>query len=97
MFTNTYRGNHTKQGWDDPSVVPGKETYDDWKGVKGFSLAGDASFFPHMGEQWRPLVEEKRTELAGDNVFCLRDDEVCYVNGSDKSIAVFSHNHQPVA
>jgi hypothetical protein len=82
------------QGWDDPSVVPGKETYDDWKGVKGFGLVGDSSFFPHMGDQWKELVAEKQNGMpATSKVYCLRDEEVCCVDGRTKSIEIVSSSH----
>lgn len=88
------------KGWDDPSIVPGKETYDDWKGIKGFGLAGNSSYFPHMTEQWQELVGEKQKELTKDDdskvVHCLRDDQVCFVDGSSKSVSVHSPVHETV-
>jgi hypothetical protein len=79
------------QGWDDPSVVPGKEAYEDWTGVKGFGLVGSSSFFPHMGDRWQDLVNEKKSDIATDSeVYCLRDDEICCVDGSSRSISVLS-------
>merc|ERR1711924_5156 len=39
--------------WDDPSVVPGKETYGDWADSKGLGAAGRTSLFPHMTEEWQ--------------------------------------------
>lgn len=75
-------------------MVPGKETYDDWKGVKGLGLAGGASFFPHMTDQWMPLVNQKKIEFlaapAHKELYCLRDVDVCCVDGSATSISVLS-------
>lgn len=67
--------------WDDPSVVQGRETYQDWNGVNGLSLAGNFSFFPHMNEQWK--------ELKNDNqdVLCLKDNEVCCIEGVEQTIS----------
>mmetsp|Transcript_19682 Transcript_19682/g.47533 ORF Transcript_19682/g.47533 Transcript_19682/m.47533 type:complete len:466 (+) Transcript_19682:101-1498(+) len=57
--------------WDDPSVVPGRETYNDWRDIRGLDLVGDTSFFPHMDDRWKSLVEKRRKELP----FNLRDDD----------------------
>lgn len=80
-------------------MVPGKETYADWKGVKGFGLAGkNVSFFPHMGEQWQPLVDKKQTELPdGSTVYYLRDEELCCVEGKRQSLSELSVCQEPVA
>ena len=46
-----------------------------------------------MGDQWIRLVEEKREHLeppARDEVFCLRDEDVCCVDGDSKSISLLS-------
>jgi hypothetical protein len=92
------------KGWDDPSVVPGREAYDDWKDVKGLGLAGSVSFFPHMEDQWQPMVDDRVRELppAGDFespvLCCLADDQVCYVDGcatSIQSTGVLSSGLQP--
>ena len=40
----------TWKGWDNPSVVPGKETYDDWLDCQGFQFVDRTSIFPHMGD-----------------------------------------------
>lgn len=60
------------------------ETYDDWKGVNGLDLVGGASFFPHMSDEWKDLVDEKQLELG--DVCCLRDEDVCLVTGRQVSI-----------
>lgn len=52
------------QGWDDPTAVPGKEHYEDWKGDSGMNLVGGASIFPHMNQDWESIVEEKRSNLG---------------------------------
>jgi len=66
------------KGWDDPSVVPDRPTYEDWQDVKGLDLVNGASFFPHMTPEWQDVVYEKM--LQHDKpVYCLADEEaVCY-------------------
>ena len=84
------------QGWDDPSVVPDKSTYEDWNGVRGLGLVGNAAFFPHMDDQWQPLVADKISSSKDDectgerSYYCLRDEEACCVIGNSKSITVLS-------
>jgi peptidase E len=80
----------TWKGWDDPSVVPDRPTYEDWQGISGLSLAGDASVFPHMEDQWKSLVEDKQAQLDGTNIYCLRDDEVLCVDGSCKTVQLLT-------
>lgn len=75
----------TWKGWDDPSVVPNKPNYNDWKGVSGLNLAGDISIFPHMDSQWQALVDEKQQEIAGQ-VYCLKDEEILKVDGNTKTV-----------
>lgn len=60
------------------------ETYNDWKGIKGLDLVGGASFFPHMSDEWKELTDNKKQELG--QVYCLRDEEVCLVDGRGVSI-----------
>lgn len=49
--------------WDDPSVVPGKETYQDWTDIRGLDGAGRTSLFPHMTEEWQEVAEHRTEEL----------------------------------
>jgi peptidase E len=70
----------TWKGWDDPSVVPGKKSYDKWIDCKGFSFVGDNSFFPHMSNDWETLVQQKKTSKLSNTV-CLREEDVCCVIG----------------
>jgi hypothetical protein len=81
------------QQWDDPSVVPGMEAYEAWKAVKGFGLAGNVSIFPHMTDDWKSVVEEKKMQLESTNsiVHCLTDEECCFVNGPERSVSVVSY------
>ena len=81
----------TWKGWDDPSVVPGKETYENWAGDDGLNLAGGASFFPHMSEDWLDLVKEKKDSLPkNDNdgngsrqrLYCLQEWDACCIEAS---------------
>lgn len=77
--------------WDDPSVVPGREMYHDWKDVRGLSLVGSVSFFPHMEDRWQTLVEERVKELPRPQegyecnemqiLSCLKEEQVCFVDG----------------
>jgi peptidase E len=70
----------TWKGWDDPSVVPGKESYDKWKGVLGMDIVGGASIFPHMSDEWVETVQEKTRDTLPSNsdVICLQEfDAFC--------------------
>lgn len=62
---------------DDPSVVPGKQEYDNWIGENGLGLSGDLSIFPHMASKWDDLVKQQ----ALSNVVLLTDWDVCCVYG----------------
>ena len=86
--------------WDDPSVVPGKETYDDWADVCGLNAAGRTSVFPHMTDQWQELADrrtEKVLERTGSgsedssepapSVRFIRDNQAYIVDGKRQSIA----------
>ena len=75
------------QDWDDPSVVPGMDTYDSWRDHPGLGFAGpNLSFFPHMSDDYKNLVTEKK-ELMGErddaafDVCCLRENCACLVDG----------------
>ena len=87
----------SNQEWDDPSVVPGKETYNDWKETKGLDATGGVSWFPHMTEEWQEMTERKTKELVtstatvGDegvssSVRLIRDDQAYAVDGRTQSI-----------
>jgi hypothetical protein len=59
--------------------------------VKGFGLAGDVSFFPHMHDQWQSLVEEKTAERSDEEkVYCLTDEDACCVEGKRKRRTVLT-------
>jgi hypothetical protein len=60
------------------------ETYQDWKGVKGLDLVQGASFFPHMSDEWKDLTLQKQQGVG--KVYCLRDEDVCLVQGKIVSI-----------
>ncbi len=79
-------GKHVKtatwKGWDDPSIVPGLETYDDWMGTRGLDFAGGASIFPHMSKDWVELVKDKKGSLDGDKLVTLQEWEACCIEGS---------------
>lgn len=72
----------TWKGWDDPSVVPGKESCDQWIGCEGFGFAGDKSFFPHFSSEWEDLVNEKtKSGLLSDETEVVYEDAICCVFG----------------
>lgn len=87
-----------RQEWDDPTVVPGRETYDDWTDVRGLNLAGDVSFFPHMEDRWTSLVNDRRKELpinqhgadVAIDVCCLTDYDAYTVNGKGQSTTLIT-------
>ena len=75
----------TWKGWDNPSVVPGKETYDDWLDCQGFQFVDRTSIFPHMGDDWKDMVAEKiKAQNLDSSVYCLREEDVCCVVGEKK-------------
>ena len=82
--------------WDDPSVVPGKETYDDWKDTNGLDATGRISWFPHMTEEWLDMTERKTKELLDStatsdeatlpsSIRLIRDDQAYVIDGRTKS------------
>jgi hypothetical protein len=75
-------GTATWKGWDDPSVVPGMERYDDWSGIPGLDLVGGRSFFPHMTEDWSETVDERSRAMTMTTTMARRrregeDDSRC--------------------
>jgi len=55
------------KGWDDPRVVPGRKSYDDWKNVPGLDWCGGGgrAFFPHYEpDEWGETVRVKGAELV---------------------------------
>ena len=55
------------KGWDDPRVVPGRETYGDWKNVPGLDWCGGGgrAFFPHYEpDEWGETVRVQGAELV---------------------------------
>jgi peptidase E len=77
------------KGWDDPRVVPDRAQADDWIGASGLGLVGPHSFFPHMNDSWNDLVAEKMPTLSAET-YCLRDEDVMRVRGSDRSCRLTS-------
>lgn len=71
------------KGWDDPRIVPGRESPQNWQGVPGLGMVGKASFFPHMDDSWNDLVAEKKQTLT--HVECLYEEAVLCVRGEEKS------------
>lgn len=79
------------KGWDDPRIVPEKETYPDWIHVTGWNLV-DANqvFFPHYdANEWSDLVQRKQQELSQRlqspiQVCCLRDEDICIIDGTTR-------------
>ena len=62
---------------DDPSVVPGKEEYNQWIGEEGLGISGGLNIFPHMASKWEDLISQQSL----DNVTLLSDWDVCCVYG----------------
>ena len=85
----------TWKGWDNPAVVPGRDTYGDWAGYVGLGFAGDAAFFPHMDDEWEELVEDKQQQMGEESakVCCLREWDACCVDGEAEELFVVSGNH----
>jgi len=83
IIAGKYVETATWKGWDDPSVVPGKESYEDWKGEIGLNFAGGASFFPHMSDDWNSLIDEKKGSLPPNgDLYCLQEWDACCIEGS---------------
>ena len=80
------------KGWDDPSVVPDRTTYADWRNVAGLDWCGEHAFFPHHSHRdWSDVVRAKGTllrERNGAQTICLRDDQVCLVEGTARRIRI---------
>lgn len=84
----------TWKGWDNPAVVPERETHEDWAGYRGMGFAGEAAIFPHMDDVWDDLVEEKKQQLGAEStVYCLREWEACCVDGKARQLFVTSGEH----
>lgn len=79
----------TWKGWDDPSVVPGREKYENWSTIPGLNITGGCSVFPHMNTEWEQLICEKK-KSHGHPVYCISDAEVLLIDGSKKSLSVTS-------
>lgn len=78
------------KGWDDPRVVPDRTTYGAWSKTPGMCLLGnEVCFFPHMGQEWEGLIEEKLQDQTKD-VLALRDTDVCFIDGAKRSIRWFT-------
>jgi peptidase E len=81
----------TWKGWDDPSVVPGMEQPEDWKGIGGMNLLGDTniSFFPHMASDWSDTLQKRRASIKGKTA-ALEQQDVCLVDGKRQRYNVIS-------
>lgn len=87
IIAGKYVETATWKGWDDPSVVPGKESYDSWRGTLGMDLVGGASFFPHMTNEWIDLVTHKTGTLpTRSEIVCLRDWDACCIEASKNEV-----------
>jgi peptidase E len=73
--------------WDDPRIVPGMESYEDWAQVPGLGLVGDKAFFPHMESEWETTVKEK-SRLLQKSLYTLSDTMVCYVDGTKEEATI---------
>ena len=72
MITNA------KQGWDDPSIIEGRDCSSNWIGVRGLDLIGGAAVFPHMSSDYDELLDEQAKSL-GFPLVCLSDEESCWI------------------
>ena len=76
-------------------MVPNRESYEDWKDVRGFRLVGPVSFFPHMNDTWQSLVHEKESQFDdNERLLALRDVDVCCVRGNQVEIVSSSLVHE---
>lgn len=78
---------------NDPRVVKGMEQYKDWVGVRGLSIIGNKSFFPHMSDMWENRV---RPEIEKDpDVICLTDLQTCCIvsNGAEVKITILENEN----
>ena len=47
-------------------MVPGRESYGDWNHIKGLNVTGCTSFFPHMDDKWKELIDRRTKQLLFD-------------------------------
>jgi len=84
----------TWKGWDDPSVVPGRETYEDWQGCPGLAMVDQASFFPHMSADWESLVKQKQHDMKDEErskrIVCLQECDAYCVDGTSLTAMMVS-------
>ena len=73
------------KGWDDPSICPGMQSRDNWRGVQGLSLTGKAAYFPHMSEEYEALVEEKKLDIDSA-VTTISEFEAIIVDGATETV-----------
>jgi len=78
------------QGWDDPSVVEGMESYTDWEGINGLDVVGGASIFPHMDDSFKELVSGKSEAVK--SLVCIRDEEVLCIRNQGISLVSAASN-----
>jgi len=83
----------TWKGWDDPSVVEEKSSYEEWKDVKGFEFIGETSIFPHMDDKWEDLVKEKKINKKYEQVLPLREWEAFCIDGDSKATFLYKGVH----
>jgi len=76
---------------DNPSVVPGRETYKDWTDIQGLDITGGDSFFPHMEENWKEMVGHRTNQLydSGNStqtssLHCIRNSDAYVVDGQQQ-------------
>jgi peptidase E len=82
IVAGSYVETATWKGWDDPSIVPGMEDPQSWKGVPGMDLfCNNISIFPHYAEEWKDLVQSKnQTDFTTNNGTALKTRLVCLSN-----------------
>jgi peptidase E len=97
IVAGSYVETATWKGWDDPSIVPGMEHPQSWKGIPGMNLfQNNISIFPHYSKEWEELVTNRNrtdfttmnngtttttTTTTTTNLICLSDSEVLAITG----------------
>lgn len=103
IVAGSYVETATWKGWDDPSIVPGMEDPQSWKGVRGMDLFGNnISIFPHYSEEWKELVQSRnQTSFITNNgttsrtrLVCLSNSEVLAITGGRCENVSYPQNMQ---
>merc|ERR1711862_168672 len=87
IIAGTYIKTACWKQWDDPSIVPNMESYNDWDDNEYYGLdfyfnnkKKRFMFFTHMNDEWNDLIQKKKKELKKDNSNKDDDDSVVDVD-----------------